>query len=972
MPSSIALSQKKRLLLYLERFERFQTAWEVPYGVSQDGIGEALDILINNVSRTLSGMVEENLVVSRLAHVQGILRRRRVYFLSDLGRQEAALLKSNLDAALVPYNNPEGKTEELALSKVRDTISQIARRPVSVFDVMEYLRTRDVVSAQEFLKFVDKRMEVPKETEIPKVKLVHRISAMPSTQNFVGREKELEILRNWIKSKNKPIIVIQGIAGIGKTALAARFADECKDKKNLFWFRFHEWDSLRSLADELGQFLSESGRKQMTAKLRGKKSLEITEFGNLLMDEIQGLPALLFFDDTQKAASQMISFLGFIVERWNNPHDVGIIILSRELGKFYDSRDAHVRKVIFEIPLGGLDVEQSKQLLGPEFSEKSQEIYGFTKGHPLFLELIKSSERMEFSQDINTFLEHEILSGLDTQKKEILEKLSVFRNPVPIPHILGEEMDYALISSLSKKGLVEETQKNLLESHELIKGFIYNRLPFEKINMLHKNAVKYYLDLEESQREGGVEALYHLQKAGEIKRAVELAGTISYAIADLGLPEIRKLFSEFRVDTLSEQEYAGLLFIKGEILAHHDEWFEALKNYQECLRLNTQMQAPPEKLAELHNRIGEAQRNVKKWEETITSHSKALSIFEKVGDKRNLAKEHLSLGIVYKEMKNFQSASKHYEKSREILLDLQDKRGLAAVYNNLGMLNLEFGKFGKAKENFDEAMKLNSEMGDLISLAITRQNLGDLALVKQEYEEATYELKQSQDIFSAIGRTKEAQELALKLGNLYVEIDEPNKAIEAYKKGLDLESGAELEFPRKKRLFKKTEQAKEGYTKNTARLHSRIATVYRDMQMWDECYVQRARALEVFEKLGDTGSIPTELLEQGFDFEDSKKYDLAIMSLRRGLDLVKRVNDRHGEVAFFLNLARIYSKKADLHNAIRSSESALTLAEEIQDWIGANKACDILYELHNEQGNEKEKKIYSQKAKDIKKRMGKR
>ncbi len=972
MPLSISLPQKKRLLLYLERFEKFQWAWEVPFGISQDGIGEALDILINNVSRTLSGMVEENLVTSRLAHVQGIVRRRRIYFLSEKGIHEAALLKSNLDAQVIPYTDSEGKTEELPLFKVREAISHIAKRPVSIFDIMEYLRTRDVVSAQEFSIYIEKRIEIQRKIVIPERKLVHRISPMPSVQNFVGREKELEVLRNWMQSKNKPIMVIQGIAGIGKTALAARFADECKGNKNLFWHRFHEWDSLKNLADELSQFLSDLGRRQMAAKLRGKKVIDIAEFGNLAMDEIQGLSALLFFDDTQKAASQMISFLSFMVERWGNLHDVGMIVLSREQGRFYDSRDVHVRKVIMVMPLGGLDVEQSQQLLGPEFSEKYQEIHGFTRGHPLFLELIKSSSKVEFSQDINTFLEHEILWDLNVHDREILERLSVFRDPVPIPQILGEEMDYALITSLSRKGLVEESQKNLIESHELIKDFIYNRMPSEKISLLHKKAAEYYMDTGKNHGEGEVEALYHLQKAGEVKSAVKLATNISYAIAELGLPEIRNLFSHFRTDSLSEEEYAELLFIKGDIFAHHEEWFEALKNYQECLRLNTQMHAPPKKLAELHNRIGEVQRNVRKWEETIASHSNALSIFEDVGDKTNLAKEHLSLGIVYKEMKDFQSAENHYEKSREILLEIHNKKGLAAVYNNLGMLNLEFGRYARAKGKFEEALKLNKEMGDLISSAITMQNLGDLALVKHEYEEAEFELKGSRDIFLKMGRTKEAQELALKLGDLYVEIDEPNKAIEAYKKGLEPKISITQEPPRKMRIFKKTEHSEEGFTRNTARLHSRIASVYRDMQMWDECHLHRAKALEISEKLGDTGIIQTELLEQAFDFDDSKKYDFAIMSLKRGMDLVKRAKDKQGEVAFLLNLAGIHSKKGDLHNAVKSSESALSLSQEIRDWIGACKACEILYGLHDEQGNEKEKKRYSQIAEDVKKRMEKR
>lgn len=973
MPSPIALSQKKRLLLYLERFDKFATAWEVPFGVSQDGIGEALGILINNVSRTLSGMKGEELVFSRLAHVQGIIRRRRVYFLADKGREAAKLLKSRLDDAALPCMNPQGELEELPLSRIRDLVSKKTHRAVSVFDITEYLRHRDAVSIEDLSEFIEQRPSALKDLETVPKKLAHHTPAMPSVQSFVGREKELTELRQWLNSPNKPIVVIQGIAGIGKSALAVKLADEYKEQRNLFWFRFHEWDTLKNLADELSRFLSQSGRRYIATRMRGIKVLEITDFGNLFIDEIQGLNALLFFDDTQKANTQMLSFLSFIVERWSNPPNVGLVILSRELGKFYDSRDVIVRKVVKEMTLDGLDEEHSKELLGSEFAHMSREIHDLTRGHPLFLELLRASGKMGFTHDINAFLEHEILSGLDVNEKQVLEKLSVFRYPVPIPQILDEGSDYGLISSLSKKGLIEETQENLIESHELIKEFIYKRLPLDKAKGLHGEAAHYYLELERSRGEGGIEALYHLQKAGEWKNAVDLMMEISTSLDELGLPEVRELFSAFREDVLPEEDLADLLFLKGEVYAYHEDWYEALENYKECLRLREEMQIEPEKVAELHNRIGDVQRNIRKWEDTLASHSKALGIFEKVGDQSGLAKEHLGLGIVFKEMRDFQKAMEHYEKAKNILSALGEKKGLAAVYNNLGMLHLDVGKFSKAKENFELGLKLAGEEGDFLSKAITVQNLGELSLVKQEFEEAIKFFQQSQEMFLGVRRVKEAQELALKLGDSYVGIDEPNEAIKAYKRGLELEKWEDLEPGKKRKIFGfKTKQPVQAFSRITARLHSRIATVNRELQTWDECYKERTLSLHVFEQLGSTGDIALESMEQAFDYEDSKKVDKAISSLQKGLELVRKCEDRKGLVAFNLNLARLYSKKGDIQSAIKSSKDALSVAEEIQNWVGASKACEMLIEFFKSNGDVEGRKRCIQKLKEIRRKTGER
>jgi tetratricopeptide (TPR) repeat protein len=372
----------------------------------------------------------------------------------------------------------------------------------------------------------------------------------------------------------------------------------------------------------------------------------------------------------------------------------------------------------------------------------------------------------------------------------------------------------------------------------------------------------------------------------------------------------------------------------------------------------------PEVLAKVHNRIGEMQKNIQKWGDTLYSHSKALNLFEKAGDNKGLAREHLSLGIVYKEMRNFQNAQDHYKKAKDILSKIQDKKGLAAVYNNLGMLNLEMGKFAKAEECFGLGLKLAEEEKDFQSKAITIQNLGDLALMKMNYKEAIKHFQESQNILYGENRIKEAQELALRIGDVYLEIDEPEKAIENFKGGLVIEKEVPHDIPGKKRLFKtNTKDPSSVVSKTTARLHSKIAYVYRELQMWKECQEQRNMAIGIFTQLQNPNDIAQEYLEAAYDYEDQRNYERAIGSLKRGLDLVRRGYNKGGIVAFNLNLARIYSKKKDMGNAIESSENALKSAEEIEDWVGAKRAAEMLLEFYEK--DEEKRKMFSKKLKSI-------
>jgi tetratricopeptide (TPR) repeat protein len=187
---------------------------------------------------------------------------------------------------------------------------------------------------------------------------------------------------------------------------------------------------------------------------------------------------------------------------------------------------------------------------------------------------------------------------------------------------------------------------------------------------------------------------------------------------------------------------------------------------------------------------------------------------------------------------------------------------------------------------------------------------------------------------------------------------------------LDLESLEGLEPIKKRKIFRsKTISPSKTVSKTSARLHSRLATVYRELQMWGDCDKERLLALHNLERLGNPDDMALELMEQALDYEDSKKYEKAIGSLQKGLGIIRRGGDNRGLVAFNLNLGRTFEKKGDIKNAIKYSKDALSVAEAIQDWIGATKACEMLVDLSKKEGDEEGRKHYSKKLKDIKRKL---
>ena len=80
---------QERILLHLRDFYEFSESIEVPFSISQMGIANAVSIARSNVPRAIGGLKDEGLLVERQAHIAGVSRKRKAYFLTDAGMESA-------------------------------------------------------------------------------------------------------------------------------------------------------------------------------------------------------------------------------------------------------------------------------------------------------------------------------------------------------------------------------------------------------------------------------------------------------------------------------------------------------------------------------------------------------------------------------------------------------------------------------------------------------------------------------------------------------------------------------------------------------------------------------------------------------------------------------------------------------------------------------------------------------------------
>jgi len=95
------LTSKERILLYLSDFVRLDDRYELPSGLTQESIASSSRIQRKHLPQYLKDLVDDDLIVQRKAHIQGMKQRMNGYYLSPSGTAKAAAIRNRLAGVAV-------------------------------------------------------------------------------------------------------------------------------------------------------------------------------------------------------------------------------------------------------------------------------------------------------------------------------------------------------------------------------------------------------------------------------------------------------------------------------------------------------------------------------------------------------------------------------------------------------------------------------------------------------------------------------------------------------------------------------------------------------------------------------------------------------------------------------------------------------------------------------------------------------
>jgi WD40 repeat protein/transcriptional regulator with XRE-family HTH domain len=324
----------------------------------------------------------------------------------------------------------------------------------------------------------------------------------PLGGTFYGRDKELLQLEQWIDDHHCRVVALLGIGGIGKTALAAKVAEQVKRSfEYVFWRSVHNTPPVTSILRQCIQCISgqqcialpESFDEQLLLLIQYLREHRCL----LVLDNVESLMQSGRHDGHYQSGYQdygkLIQCVGEV------PHQSCLLLTSREKpkevalleGTMLPVRALHLAGVGYSV---GQAILKDKNLLGSE--KQWVALVDLYTGNPLALKLVSDTIRELFGGNIACFLQEEAFAfgyigdligqqfhRLSVQERDILYWLAIEREAVSLETMYGNLVQFALkgdvfaaVDSLRRRFLIEVREPGLFTLQPVIMEYVTNDL----------------------------------------------------------------------------------------------------------------------------------------------------------------------------------------------------------------------------------------------------------------------------------------------------------------------------------------------------------------------------------------------------------------------------------------------------------------------------------------------------------------
>lgn len=459
--------------------------------------------------------------------------------------------------------------------------------------------TRAVSDAQELLRVQSRRKtDAPRPSATASQNPSSRSFAPPPPpRDFEGRQSEIQQLERFL-TEPYSLLAVEGISGIGKTALALRFASALPDHGySAVWFACDPLTTFEALMSSLASFAYSLADKEVGEVVEtsgGNHQDRLGRIAAVLSDR----PYCVFLDDYQAVSDPVVARLLHLVETRRGRFKVVLTVRSRQsvLNTSLGMIEVHLTSGIDATSCATFLQEQGVSV----DAQTAERIWSLTgEGHPKALQFFAARARTipiahllttlpVFRADLKEKWLAPLLHELPSSEREVILELSVFERFIPLNALCNNypERGYdSAVVGLIDRFIVESMRAGNPLIHPLVREYCFSQNPDQK--QRHHWAAELYLaesgqmddyDLEaltDYQKECLLAAWSHFIEADDHAEAMQVVRKLRPALTVRGeLDQVMLLLDRTTPSTDEEKEFFDI--DRARILSLWDSLDEAI------------------------------------------------------------------------------------------------------------------------------------------------------------------------------------------------------------------------------------------------------------------------------------------------------------------------------------------------------------------------------------------------------------
>lgn len=665
---------------------------------TQDGIAAATMSGRPTVTKWLAVLEGRGILRRERARIPGYQLPKFVYHLSDPGWRQAEGLRARMASEMVEVQSPSLGVLSLRVPDIPALVSP----PLELVAAVSLIRRG--------------RLDL---ASVPRPHGQEHLvwgGSLRQVDHLFGRSHELRILDGWYESRGS-LLLVTGLAGIGKSALVATWIQRRRPRAHVFAFQLHRSTKASGLLGDFGAFLATLGRRNLSAHLSQGGALEFPLVERILSRDLEKLPVLMVVDNLEKASRDAVRFIRRPLTNVVQSTPVKLILLSRRIPGWIASSGKVTPVEVMRVR--GLDPVASGDLLRHRGltadGELVRGIVASTRGHPLLLHLAVQGASGNVST-IQEYFETELWNALSAEERTALEAASVFRRAVP-SRILenAASVRRRVILDLRSKNLLEQTVSGDYLLHDLVREFLHSRMDGQRIRELHERAARPLL--QERDLRDRWEGIYHLIMADRMAESAAYLDSEGAPLLDsVAAEEIASLLRDMRRERMHPAVACVFSEVVGDSLSILGHTGPALFQYQHARNL-AEAAGKAERIPRLLRKMGFLERCRNRYSRALGYLVEARGRLTRVHDPTELAEVLRETALVEQATGNLSAAAAYLDEAIDFATDTGDQAALSRALLALGSLETQRGHRDEGLGYNLEGLRIAERLGNFTEIA---------------------------------------------------------------------------------------------------------------------------------------------------------------------------------------------------------------------------------------------------------------